>query len=83
MWLFNLINKKLCDLNLTCALSPSYLNSQQNADVSNLLKTSEIPLDGWASIGFKGIPTRETKRMGGKLKVMGSHYAMAWNGWSK
>ena len=57
----NIIANTYFNLIYTCALSPSYLNSQQNADVSNLLKTSEIPFDGCASIGFKGIPETRGK----------------------
>ena len=42
--------------NLTCARSPSYLNSQVKAAFSNRLNTSSTPLEGWANMGFSGIP---------------------------
>lgn len=47
------------NLFLTCARSPSYLNSQVNAAFSNRLNTSSTPLEGCASIGFSGMPKRE------------------------
>lgn len=41
---------------LTCARSPSYLNSQVKLWPSNLSKTSLRLFVGCASIGFRGIP---------------------------
>ena len=41
----------------TCARSPSYLYSQTNSALPNLCITSWIPFVGWASIGFRGMPS--------------------------
>ena len=40
----------------TCALSPSYFHSHVKSTWSNLWRTSCMPLVGWASIGFNGMP---------------------------
>ena len=42
---------------LTCARSPSYLYSQENSISWNLLRTSETPVVGLASMGPMGTPT--------------------------
>ena len=41
---------------LTCARSPSYLNSQVNLAPSKRVKTSLTPFVGCANMGFRGIP---------------------------
>lgn len=56
---------------VTCALSPSYLNSQAKSALPSRFITSETPFVGCANIGLTGMPVKNEKRFYQQESIIG------------